>query len=78
MEAQVFKIGDKVRHKAKPDFDMVITGFAKYYIDREKKIVGYDYNMPLCKYYNMFTNRFEEDKFESTSLLLSEDCPMKE
>lgn len=64
-----FKLGDKVRHKAAPQFDMVVTDFAGYWENdpyRGLKEKNPDY--PVCKYYNIHTNKWEQKKFHQSEL----------
>ncbi|AZA78138.1 hypothetical protein EG347_11740 [Chryseobacterium sp. G0186] len=64
------KIGDKVKHKTTDDFTMVIMDNCLFATGR---ISQKDPERFLCKYYNKFTNQWEQNCFYLHELLKIED-----
>lgn len=64
-----FKVGDKVRHKVAPQFDMVVVDFAKHWEnDPYKGLTEKNPEYPICKYYNNNTNQWEQKRFHLSEL----------
>lgn len=70
MAEQVFKEGDKVQHKANPEFKMVIVNFATYWPGNPYKGIQGDKNpqYPVCSYYNLHTNKWEQRRFQASEI----------
>ncbi|HFK5583434.1 hypothetical protein [Elizabethkingia meningoseptica] len=66
------KIGDKVKHKTIDDFVMVIMGNCRF-ATGTGKISEKDPERFHCKYYNKFTNDWEEKCFYLHELLKIDD-----
>lgn len=65
-----FELGQKVRHVAAPEFDMVVKGFAVNWENDGAKIANQIPNpeYPICSYYNRHTNQWEEQMFHVSEL----------
>ena len=66
-----FKIGQKVRHIANPEFNMVVKDFAVRWENDTQKIIAQEKNpeYPVCSYYNVYTHNWEEKVFMTSELL---------
>ena len=64
------KIGDTVKHKTTDDFEMVVIDFDTYWNnDMHKTVKGIpNPEFPICKYYNIHTNNWEQKKFNISEL----------
>ena len=54
------KIGDKVKHKTKLEFDMIIISKATTIKIKEKELIEQGHEYFKCRYYNETTNQWEE------------------
>ena len=72
MADSTFNVSDKVRHIANPEFRMVIKNFAVKWIDNQYNLINQIPNpeYPICTYYNIHTNKWEEREFYYTELEL--------
>lgn len=57
------KIGDKVKHKVKPEFDMVIVSEATTIKIKEKELIAQGHGYFKCRYYNDKTNQWDQLSF---------------
>lgn len=65
-----FSIGDKVLHKSTLDFKMVVKGFGVVWPNDQRKTIDGIPNpeYPICSYYNIHTNKWEEKRFHASEL----------
>lgn len=68
-----FKLGDKVRHKADSQFNMVILGESNRYNLSQKAIIEAGSKFYKCRYYNGNINQWEEMSFFDFELEKVED-----
>lgn len=72
MADPAFNVSDKVRHIANPEFAMVIKGFAVKWTNNlyneANGIPNPEY--PICTFYNIYTQKWEEEMFLYTELEL--------
>lgn len=69
------KLGDKVHHKANPEFKMVVVDFDTMW-DNDYPKSGKNIKNPAhpyCKYYNVHTNKWEQYLFKDYELEADED-----
>lgn len=69
-----FKKGDKVHHKANPEFNMVIIGFDTIWLGDLAKSSRNEPNPdhPICEYYNVHTSKWETKQFLADALELNQ------
>jgi len=65
-----FKAGQAVKHIANPEFKMVIKEFAIKWSENQFRLVNFIQNpeYPICTYYNVHTNVWDEKMFLYTEL----------
>lgn len=67
------KIGDKVRHRLNPEFDMLIVGEKESIRKSEKELIDSGNKFFKCKYYNVHTNQWDEMVFWDHELLKQDE-----
>lgn len=69
-----FELSQKVKHIANPEFDMVIKDFAVEWTNNSYKVSQQEKNpeYPICSYYNIHTNVWEEKQFHVNELIASD------
>jgi hypothetical protein len=75
-----FRVSDKVRSISNPEFDMVIKEFAVKWTNNmyneSNRIPNLEY--PICTFYNIHSNKWEERTFLYTELELVSRTEKKE
>lgn len=69
------KLGDKVKHKASSEFDMVVIDFEIYWRNDEARVMDGIKNpdRPICRYYDTYKKEWVSFPFLCHELVAIED-----